>query len=150
MKKKAVEKREESVVSSVVKTFADMAFIDVVETNEPEEDFHFSQIIHISIFEPGQGDIALYLPSECKKMIVENIYGSDWDSLHATEIDDCLLEILNVLAGNFLKNYCGKGIKHNISLPELLFDETEMSRKNGFTDLFFDAEGNVFKISIRF
>ena len=150
MKKKAVAKKGESVISSVVKTFGNMAFIDVVETDEPEDDLHFNQIIYISIFEPEQGEIALFLPSECKKMIVENIYGSDWDSLHATEIDDCLLEMLNILAGNFLNDYCDRGIKHNISLPELLFDETEMSRKNGFIDYYFDAEGNPFKVSIRF
>lgn len=141
---------EESITSSVEKTFSDMSFIDAVEIPDFSEKLDFSQIIYISFFEPEAGRIALFLPFECKKMIVENIYGRDWDSLNANEIDDCLLEILNVLAGNFLNEYCGKEVKHNISLPELLFDDTQIKDNKRFIDFYFDAEGNPFKLSICF
>ncbi len=139
-----------AMTSSVVKTLSDMAFVDAVETPDPGEQIVFSHIFHIDIFEPEEGEIALFLPSECKKLIVENIYGKDWSTLHATEIDDCLLEILNVLTGNFLNEYCGKEAKHNISLPELLFDDAKISGSNGFADFYFDAEGIPFRVSICF
>ena len=139
----------QALVTAVVKTFSDMAFIDAVDIPDYSEDLSFSHILHISLHEPQKGQIVLFLPYACKKMIVENIYGRDWDSLHATEIDDCLLEILNVLAGNFLNEFCEKEITHGISLPKMLFDDTEIYRKsNCFTDYFFDAEGIPFKISI--
>ncbi|NOY07361.1 MAG: chemotaxis protein CheX, partial [Spirochaetes bacterium] len=139
MKKKTIARIKEALTPAVIKTFSDMAFIDAEVLKEIPEKLTYGHIIHISLSAPEHGEIALFLPSECKKMIVENIYGSDWTSLNATEIDDCLLEILNVLAGNFLTEYFGAGVKHDISLPELLFD-AEMDEKNGFTELFFNAE----------
>jgi len=139
-----------AVGSSVVKTLSDMAFIDAVEMPDHGEQIVFSHVIHIDIYEPEKGEIALFLPSECKKLIIENIYGEDWSTLHATEIDDCLLEILNVLTGNFLNEYCGKDARHNISLPELLFDDAKISGNNGFVDFYFDAEGIPFRVSICF
>ena len=140
----------ESVAPAVERTFSDMAFIDVTELTEHSAKIDSSHIIHIYFHEPMEGEIALVLPSECKRMIVENIYGCDWRDLHATEIDDCLLEILNVLAGNFLDEYWGRDVKHDISLPELRFDENEIDAGSGFTDFYFDAEGVPFKVSIRF
>ncbi len=94
--------------------------------------------------------MVLFLPSECKRLIVKNIYGSDWNELHDPEIDDCLLEILNVLAGNFLNEYCGNDAKHDMSLPGLLFDEKEMSLSEAPSENYFDAEGTIFKIAISF
>jgi len=149
-KLKSEPKLRNAIASSVVKTLSDMAFIDAVEMPDPGEQIVFSHIIHIDIFEPEEGEVALFLPSECKKLIVENIYGEDWSTLHATEIDDCLLEILNVLTGNFLNEYCGKEARHNISLPELLFDDAKISESNGFADFYFDAEGIPFRVSICF
>ncbi len=150
MSSKVNPKMERSIASAVEKTFSDMAFVDAVAVSDFSEELEFSHIIHISLFEPEEGEIALFLPSECKKLIVENIYGKDWGTLHATEIDDCLLEILNVLAGNFLNEYCGKEVKHNISLPELLFDDDKISGSNGFADFYFNAEDIPFKVSIYF
>ena len=148
--RKVSTKLEQSVVSSVVKTFSDMAFIDVVAIPGLSEKLEYSHIIRITIFEPEEGEIALFLPSKCKKLIVENIYGEDWSTLQAVEIDDCLLEILNVLAGNFLNEYCGKEVKHNISLPELLFDDSRIHGSNGFAHFYFDAEEIPFRVSICF
>ena len=89
------------------------------------------------------------MPSECKKLIVENIYGADWSTLHATEIDDCLLEVLNVMAGNFLIERFGRQVRYDISLPDLLFDDTKISKSNGFDFLPFDAEGIPFKVAMK-
>ncbi len=139
---------EKALSAAVSKTFADMAFVDTlfVENGE-KENLTFSQVIRIKIFSPRRGEIVLYLPKFCKKLIVENIYGDDWKTLHPTEIDDCLLEILNVLAGNFLTNYFGDSKKHDISLPEILFDKEELS-SDKFYDFTFTADDNLFRISI--
>jgi len=147
MKKKEMKKTGESLARAAARTFSEMAFIDVTEALKVPETLKYSQIIHISLFEPVKREIALFLPADCKRMIVENIYGSDWAGLDAAEIDDCLLELLNVLAGNFLIEYCGTGVKHDISLPDLLFDESEL--KNNYKDFYFDADGVNLKISIK-
>lgn len=148
MKSRVSRNVQKSMVSSVVKTFSDMAFIDAVETPGAPEELTFSHIIHITFSEPEEGEIALFFPLECKRLIVENIYGIDWNTLDATAIDDCLLEMLNVMAGNFLNQYFGEDVKHSFSLPQLLFDEAEIRNRNRFVDYFFDAEGIPFKVSI--
>jgi CheY-specific phosphatase CheX len=150
MKKKIRLKIEKALEEAVAQTFSDMAFIDVVEAVDCMKEINFSHILDISFFKPKEGKIVLFMPSECKKMIVENIYGSDWSKLYDTEIDDCILEILNVLAGNFLNEYYGKEVRHDISLPELLFDETEIKNNKYLIEKFFDAEGTPFKVSIYF
>jgi len=114
MKKRNIIRIKETLISAVIRTFSDMAFIDVEVLKEIPEELTCSHIIHISLSAPEHGEIALFLPSDCKRMIVENIYGSDWTSLNPTEIDDCLLEILNVLAGNFLTEYFGAEVKLNM------------------------------------
>jgi CheY-specific phosphatase CheX len=149
MSRKIESKMREALVTSVMKTLSDMAFIDAVEITNQTNGIIFSHIIHIFFFDPEEGEIALVLPTEAKKLIVENIYGQGWESLQAIEIDDCLLEILNVLAGNFLNELCGREAKHDISLPELLFDVHQIKESGEFSCHYFDAEGVVFKVLIR-
>ena len=150
MREKTIAKVEDSVVAAVERTFSDMAFLDVVEIPEISAKLNFGHILHISFTEPEEGEIALFLPSECKRKIVENIYCSDWSTLHATEIDDCLLELLNVLAGNFLSAYYGEAVKHNVSLPELRFDDSGIFKGHKYSQFYFDAEEMPFKVSIYF
>ena len=141
------EQVKEAIKRAVEMTFMNMAFLDVMET-ETISEIHYSHIIHITFSQPVNGGMILYLPTECKKAIVENIHASNWESLSTDEIDDCLLEVLNVLAGNFLNHYCGKEIGHNMSFPEILFDESELPEKAHFAEFFFDAEGVGFKIGL--
>ncbi|MEW5816100.1 MAG: chemotaxis protein CheX, partial [Spirochaetota bacterium] len=113
-----------------------------------KEKVSHKMILHIAFFEPINGSLILYFPNECKRQIVENIHGSNWDSLTSDEIDDCLLEVLNVLTGNFLNHYCGKEVRHNMSFPEILFDEKEITEKEEFLDFYYDAEGVIFRAAI--
>ncbi len=137
-----------SVGVSITETFAQMAFVDVTLVEEESADFQHSQIMHISILEPVLGGIALILPSECKQAIVENIYTDDWNTLHDDKIDDCLLEILNVIAGKFLTVFCGNDKMHAMSLPTMLFDKRKIDASHAYREFFFDAEGVPFKVSI--
>jgi chemotaxis protein CheY-P-specific phosphatase CheC len=150
MREKTISKVEDSMVAAVERTFSDMAFLDVIGVPEISGKLKFGNILYISFTEPEEGEIALFLPSECKRRIVENIYGSDWSTLHDTEIDDCLLEMLNVLAGNFLSNCYGEAVKHNLSLPELRFDDSGISRDDKFANFYFDAEEMPFMVSLCF
>ncbi len=141
-----MDKLIDSMIEAVKSTFADMVFMDVSETAEVELT-HYSQIIHITVMEPEYLDIVLWLPFEIKKEITETVYGKEWGDISDSEIDDCLLEVLNVLTGNFLVEYVGSDIKYSISIPEVLFDESEIEMKN-VRDVFFDAEGKPMRVSI--
>lgn len=143
------EQKREAFKASVAKTFSEMAFLDAEPIGELESELEYSHIVHITFSEPNAGEIALFLPLPVKQDIVENIYGEDWESMKATEIDDCLLEMLNVLAGDFLSDLYGAGAHRDLSLPDLLFDESELSKADEFETYCFDAEGNQFKAELR-
>jgi hypothetical protein len=123
-----------------------MAFIDVNEL-ESEPELKISHILTIDILEPVAGKMALFLPYECKRSIVENIYGEKIGDLKNEKIDDCQLEILNVLIGNVLSFYYGGKKKYKVDLPMILFDESEIHWNKKETHTFyFEAEGNAFKL----
>ena len=140
-------KIREALRVAVEGTFMDMAFIDVIESKS-EKPVESSGVLYIAFSHPVDGGMILRLPMECKRMIVENIHAADWEDLSSEEKDDCLLEALNVLAGNFLNAYCGKESSHNMSFPQMLFDEEEISGQNSYESFRFDAEGVIFQIDL--
>jgi hypothetical protein len=137
-----------AIETAVVESFSEMAFIDVAFTQECVEESQISHILFLSFSEPEAGYISLYLSTECKKKIVENIYGKDWAELQDEDIDDCLLELVNVLAGRYLKFSYGEEAKHSMSLPQLLFDETELPEYKDNGIFYFSAEEVPFKVGI--
>ena len=139
--------RRRAMDEAVSVTFADMAFIDVNPVSaaggEPVE---YSHVISISLLSPAAGELSLFFPLECKRKIAENIYAKAWEDLDVQEIDDCLLELLNILAGNFLLRLYGAGTKYNISFPEILFDDSRMERFPDAEEFLYDAEGTRIRI----
>lgn len=138
-----------AVINGVKKTYEEMAFIDVIEVTNKSINKNFKHILYIDILEPIFGKIALYLSYECKKMISENIYSKEMKDLHIDEIDDCQLELLNVLVGNILLFYCKKEKNYKLDLPKILFDEKDIKwDKKKVKEYYFDAEGCNFKLLV--
>lgn len=142
------EQIKKATQDAVIKTFAEMAFIDAVPLEKSEGDVNYGPILSISFSYPVHGGFILYLPNECKQQIVEDVFARPWDELSLSEIDDCLLELLNVLAGNFLHILCGEDIKYNMNFPEVLFDESDISPGEDYKTYYFDAEDILFKTSV--
>jgi hypothetical protein len=148
MKQQVTTTVNQAVQKATERTFSDMAFIDVTEANCPPQDLDYGQVLYISFITPVVGHMILEIPAACKKLIVENIYGTNWDKLKVREIDDCLLELLNVLAGNFLSEYPVKEHECDISLPIIMFDAQEFRERVAVTDYYFDAEGFTFRVAL--
>ena len=83
------------------------------------------------------------------KKIVENIYGENWENLNPDQTDDCLLELCNVLAGNYLIEVYGEDARRDMSLPQLLFDEKHLIKDDNTQEFFFTAEDVPFKSLLR-
>ena len=132
-------------IEATRRTFSEMAFLDVEPISMPGKQPELSQVIQLAFLEPDQGFAALFLPLECKRRLVENIYGEDWENLQPDQIDDCLLELLNVLVGNYLLEAYGHEAARDIALPRLLFDASEIAETDSQETFYFDAEGTVFK-----
>ena len=142
------EKIREAMIKAVEFVFSEMIFIDTLHIDEAPENFTYTQILYIDIISPVNGYIIAYLPLELRKTIVETIHSIDWDEMHATEIDDCLLEILNVIAGNFMADLLGRDVKYNISFPAVNYDEEDIENLQSSQEIYFNAEGPIFKINV--
>jgi len=140
----------EAIIKTIESVFSDMVFIDTLHIDSKPENFNYTQILYIDILTPQSGYIIAYLPLELRKTIVETIHSTDWDDMHASKIDDCLLEILNVIAGNFMTELLGGDVKYNISFPAVNYDEEDIEDIEKSQEVFFDAEGSVFRINILF
>ena len=142
------EEIREAIIKSIESVFSEMIFIDTLHLDEKPEDFTYTQILYIDIISPVSGYIIAYLPLELRKTIVETIHSTEWDEMHATKIDDCLLEILNVIAGNFMTDLLGRNVKYNISLPAVNYDEEDIENLQNSQEIYFNAEGPLFRINV--
>ena len=138
----------EALTRAVLETFADMAFMEVIPEDDRKDDFDVGQLVTIEFAKPINGQMLLYMPIDTKQKIAEYIYGVEWDNISSNQVDDCLLELLNVLAGNFLKNLGVSEEKHSISLPQLLYDDSEIDLPDERETQFFNAEDHPFNVSV--
>ena len=136
-----------AITDATINTFADMTFIDVLE-DEEKRPFEAGQLLFIEFDRPIYGRLLLTMPPELKQAIVENIHAVSWDELSVSEIDDCLLEVLNVLAGNFLRSLHEENVKVHLNFPHVMFSYEEITDLNTFDVYYFNAEGSPFTISL--
>jgi CheY-specific phosphatase CheX len=136
-----------ALTRAMSEALSEMAFLDAAVAQQ-EPSFPTSHVITVSFSRPIHGHITLYLSLEVKKAIVENVHGRDWGALSAVEIDDCLLELGNVVAGNYLTAYFGKETVHDISLPALLFDDSDLTCTGERVAVCFDVEGTPLRAVI--
>lgn len=143
------EEMKDALDMAVAHTFGDMSFLDVQPALDEEPGAQDGQLLHISFLSPATGGMMLLLPLELKRQIVENIHAKPWEELNNTEIDDCLLELLNVLAGNFLQQMYGADTKVNLSFPEVLFARSEVEHVGAYYDYSYNAEGIPLAVNVR-
>lgn len=141
------EQAKQAVLQAAQSTLGEMAFIDVIEAEAPQE-FGAGQLMFIEFYKPVRGRLLLAMPAAIKQAIVENIHATEWGELSVSEIDDCLLELLNVLGGNFLRELEGGDTKVQLSFPTVLFGLEEISDLDSFWHFDFDAEGAPFTVSL--
>lgn len=139
---------QEAMTEALQETFSDMVFLDVMPLDGRPDDLEYSQILYLEFLDPHAGKCLLYLPKELKRTMVENVHADEWENLSPDEKDDCLLEILNVIGGNFLRALFGQTQKFNMSFPTVFFDEDDVEHRDRFFDMYYDAEGTPFGVSI--
>jgi CheY-specific phosphatase CheX len=128
-------------------TFAEMTFLDVLK-DEEESSFTEGQLLYIEIYEPVKGRLIMALPTELKREIVENIHAIDWEELTVSDVDDCLLEVLNVYAGDFVRALFDSEAKVRLSFPSVMISFEEVNDLEAFYRFHFSAEGVPFCVYI--
>jgi CheY-specific phosphatase CheX len=141
------DKLKTSLISAVINTLSDMAFLDVSVINKNYESEINENILKIIVLEPVYGKIYLNLPDKTKKIIISNIYGND-EKLTTSEEEDGILEVLNVITGNFMLEYFGKDQIYKIDFPTLLVNNDKMNNNIEYID--FDIDNNNFRLTYEF
>jgi hypothetical protein len=145
-----MENVRKTLLSAVSMTFNELCFIDITDVDRSfNEDLDFSHVIYTDVIMPVKMKIELFLPLRLKKLIAENIFCKDLKELSSHEIDDCQIEILNVITGNFLRSlYEGKN-EYKFELPVISFDEKRLKTSDFKRQCyFFYADDIIFKIEI--
>ncbi|MFW5777404.1 MAG: hypothetical protein ACOCZB_08985 [Spirochaetota bacterium] len=133
--------------TAVAETFTEMAFLDAIPAEAPVENAE-SQVFAIEIRGDEPQRLVLDLPLDTKQSIVENIHARPWDELSSSEIDDCLLEFLNVLGGNYGRIYWGDESRYRLSFPEVRIAIRDDLDAEDVQSYWFDAYGQLFAVHV--
>ena len=132
------EQERMAVENTVMETFAEMAFLDVMPS-ETANQFGNSQGFAVDISGAEQLRCYLDMSVSAKHSVVENIHADAWTELNSEEIDDCLLEILNVLGGTLGRALWGEAVRCKLGFPEVV---VMIPGRDDDVHVFdFDAEG---------
>lgn len=138
------ENVESSLLFSIKNTFHDMAGKKVELIENKQGEVHFTNVFIIESFQPEELCLQFFFPLEAKRLLVESILKENWFNLSHEYIDDCLLEIVNIIGGNFFCRYFNPR-RYEISLPQLTFDDRGISRGEMY---YFETEGILFAVSL--
>lgn len=130
---------------SVRITFRDFARLNIEDwTQNGDYNLHFSNVFVIDCYRPEELSLQFYFSLEGKRLLVEKVLDDQWEHIKSHYIDDCLLEVVNIVGGNFFAEYF-TGEAHDLGLPVITFDDHGLSRGERY---FFKSEGILFGITI--
>lgn len=129
---------------SIKSTFHDMAGKEVETIENIPREIPYTNVFMIESFQPEELCLKFFFPLELKRKLVESILEENWSNLSHEYIDDCLLEIVNIIGGNFFCRYFSPR-RYEISLPRLTFDNRGISRGDMY---YFESEGIMFAVSL--
>lgn len=143
----------EALDQAIITSFADMAFMDAEV--EPDEDGTAEvvppgQLVHIGFGHPLSGFITLHLSVVTKQQLVENVYGQGWDELPGSQVDDCLMELANIVAGNFLLEFGEEEDRHAVSLPQVLYDEADLPDADSRVTRYYRVDDELIRVSLAY
>lgn len=140
------EKIKEILNLSVIKAFEEMSFIDVIPS-EPIE-IQKQPLFFIDFKEPLQGSLFLMADRPCKELIIQNIFAQELTELDKKIADDCLLELVNVIGGLFIRSLLPEQ-DPQVGIPSMLFNEEDIKHQKEYKAFYYEAEGTYFKIGLR-
>lgn len=141
-----------ALMQAVNCAYADMIFVDVEPRDAVPSPLAERELrVAIDMLRPVSSRIEMRMPEELRARIQETLFNGA--EFHEGERrDDSILELLNVIAGQFLSRCFGPESEVKLELPQYLYFE-EKGEGSVILDLGFDAEGlpvRVILSSIRY
>ncbi len=137
-----------ALVLSVKSVLEDMAFLtaESVQGNRITAEPAF--FIHLQ--NPVKGALILSVSEEDKIKIAENVYGKAGSEINVKESNECLLEFVNVVTGQFVNRLDVENTQYALGIPKLISREGDLYSYSYGYDFFFEAEGIMLQIRLLF
>lgn len=136
----------EALLTAVVDTFENLAFMEAeAATNGSLSDDHIR--CRLAIKAPTEGQLELRIGKDLAKRIAGTVWSMQQDDIDEQMLRDTVAEILNTLAGRFMKNIVPEDRTFELGLPEILTASPEQDV--GWRDFFFTLDKTVFIVAIR-
>jgi hypothetical protein len=145
--------RVKSILEDTLTTvLAEMAFLDCVPASPDKVGGPAAcdHCVAIDALKPGSFRIEMRVGEAFRKKIITMLFdpGSEGPAGSDTSEADMLLEILNVLTGNFISAYFGQESSPKLELPRYLFF-TDPAEGEIVTQILMDAEGDLIQVVLR-
>ncbi len=145
------ERAAELLTEATVSVFAEMAFLDAVTIRGGEavpRDGEGTKCAVIDVMAPLSCRLELRVPAELRDRMVDILFSETPEGQRRKHAEDALLEMLNIITGNFLASYFGAATELQLSLPRYLYFDEELPG-TAVADLRLDAEGAPFSVSLQ-
>ncbi len=134
-----------SLMTALKKTMEDMAFeeveflgCDMVTPVIPEENLW----ARLAILQPFAGEICIEVSAGYARLVTEALYGEVSEDVTDESVGDALAEILNTIAGVFMKEYTPHDKSFELGLP-LIGKGAMTNVPQKILSLSFDVGGQV-------
>ncbi|MCB2183629.1 MAG: chemotaxis protein CheX [Desulfobulbaceae bacterium] len=141
------ERLDDKIFESVAKTIENMAFTEVLPTDLELIASGKECSVSLSITEPCIGDFKMMISPELLSFIAEAMLDKPREEIHEEILFDFLSELLNVIAGSFLRETLPDDTKFSLGFPEEGYREGKnvAGREVCWN---FIAEEEIFTISV--
>lgn len=139
------EQLPDEILLDVVRyTVREVGFIDIrncEEIHDRDESICSLQ----KLISPISGKIYLDIPIGLVKRISTNLFGDEVDTSNRESLNDCVVELLNVVTGRFMQRLVSDQV-FDVSLPGIVHS-SEYSKNEYHTKWFETSDKNHFAVS---
>lgn len=136
--------------SAVSEAFAEMAFLDAApdspDAAEPSPEGE-TQCAAIDVMAPLSSRIEMRVPPAIRDRVIYALFSDCPERDRKKNAEDSILEMLNVIAGNFLSAYFGAQTELRLALPRYLYLDEKLPG-TALANLRMNAEGTPFELTL--
>jgi CheY-specific phosphatase CheX len=143
------EKAAQILQDCISSVLAEMAFMDALPSSlqEPLHENKETLNASIDILTPLSCNLEIATSRLLCERIIDILYFDTEETVKHKLAEDTLLEILNIIAGQFLSAYFGQGAVIQLELPRLVYIQDDKS-KDTAVQVLMDVEGEHFLASL--
>lgn len=125
------EKAAQILQECISSVLADMAFMDALPNTSPETPQDNKERLNasIDILTPLSCNLEISTSRLLCKRIVDILYFDTEETIKHKLAEDTLLELLNIIAGQFLSSYFGQGADIQLELPRLVYIQDDRNKE---------------------